>query len=102
MPGPPPTAQHGSGSRYRYGCRCAECRAAHTEESAHWRYERDFGTGAPRGPEWRREVLRSLKTTGSVITTAKTLGVTHQAIYGAALAVPEFGEQLEKLTAPRD
>jgi transposase-like protein len=101
-PGPPPTAEHGTDSRYRYGCRCTDCRIAHAEESARWKRERTFGPGAPMGPDVRREILRLLKTNRSVIATAKELGITHQKIYGACKALPEFGERVDELTRAAD
>lgn len=102
MPGPPATAQHGTDSRYRYGCRCSDCREAHADASARWKFEKRYGDGAPLGPKVRARILTSLRTTRSVPTTAKKLGLTHQAIYGAALAIPEFGDQVAELTAPED
>lgn len=103
MPGGrPQTAPHGTDSRYGNGCRCPDCREAHAEVSSQWRFEREFGEGAPRGPKWRRDVLRSLAKTRNVIETARELETTHQAIYAAARAVDEFGEQVTKLTAPKE
>jgi WhiB family transcriptional regulator, redox-sensing transcriptional regulator len=32
-----PTPGHGTGGRYRYGCRCDECREAHRAETAGYR-----------------------------------------------------------------
>lgn len=98
MPGPTPTAQHGDDARYRRGCRCTDCRIAHAEESARWKFERRFGDGAPMGPQARSRILTSLRQTHSVIATAKALGLTHQSIYGACQAIPEFGEQVDELT----
>lgn len=98
MPGPAPTAGHGDDARYRRGCRCTGCRIAHAVESTRWRHERRYGDGAPMGPEVRSRILTSLLTTRSVIVTAKAVGVTHQAIYAACVALPQFGEQVDELT----
>jgi hypothetical protein len=102
VPGPPATAQHGDTARYRSGCRCTDCRIAHAEESALWKFERRYGDGAPMGPAVRSRVLTSLRETKSVIATAKALGLTHQAIYGACKAIPEFGDQVDELTRARN
>lgn len=97
-PGRPATAQHGDDARYRAGCRCTDCRIAHNEVSQEWKRERNFGPGGPMGPEVREKVLRVLKKNHSVIATAKELGITHQKIYGACKALPEFGDQVDELT----
>lgn len=102
MPGLPVTAQHGDPSRYRRGCRCTDCRIGHAEDTARWKHERLYGDGAPMGPKVRAQILASLRTTRSVIATAKTLGLTHQAIYGACKAIPEFGDQVDELTRAVD
>lgn len=102
MPGPAPTAQHGDDARYRSGCRCTECRIAHAEESKRWKHELKYGDSGPMGPAVRDKILRLLATNRSVIATAKALDLTHQAIYGACQAIPEFGDQVDELTAPRD
>lgn len=96
------TAPHGSPSRYRSGCRCSECRVAHNEDTTAFRDNRKYGPGGPRGPQWRKQVLESLAKTGSVIDTAKELGVSHQAIYGAAVAIAEFGEKVDQLMQAQD
>jgi hypothetical protein len=96
--GRPSTARHGDDSRYRAGCRCTDCRIAHSEESLRWKHEARYGPGAPFGPDVRAEILRLLKRNRSVITTAKALNLTHQSIYGACKALPEFGEQVDELT----
>ena len=98
MPGPPATAEHGDPARYRRGCRCTDCRIAHAEESARWKFERRFGDGAPMGPAVRSRILTFLCETCSVIDTAKAFGLTHQSIYGACQAIPAFGEQVDELT----
>jgi len=98
MSGPPATAQHGDPARYRRGCRCTDCRIAHAEESARWKFEKRFGDKGPMGPKVRAEILVSLRTTKSVRDTAAALGLTHQAIYGACQAIPEFGDQVDELT----
>jgi 1,6-anhydro-N-acetylmuramate kinase len=102
MPGPVPSAAHGTDSRYGSGCRCTDCRTAHAEASAAWKFERRFGDGAPMGPKVRSRILTSLRKTRSVIATAKALELTHQSIYGACAAIPEFGEQVDELTRARD
>lgn len=102
MPGPPATALHGDDARYRRGCRCTDCRIAHAEESARWKQERRYGDGAPMGPQVRSQILASLRATRSVVATAKELGLTHQAIYGACQAIPEFGEHVDELTQAED
>jgi hypothetical protein len=99
MPGPQQTAGHGTPTCYRRGCRQAECRAAHGEESQRLRREKQYGDGGPMGPKVRRDVLQSLKHTKSVMETAMALGLTPQAIYAAAKIVPEFGEEVFTLTA---
>lgn len=101
-PGPTASAPHGSDSRYSYGCRCTDCRIAHAEESVRWKHERLYGDGAPMGSKVRAEILRLLATNRSVMATAKALGITHQKIYGACKALPEFGEQVDELTRARN
>lgn len=96
------TAPHGHDSRYRAGCRCAECRAAHAEESKTRRQEKTYGKGGPMGPEMRRRILTSLAKTGNVVATASKLGITWQSIHRAAKALPEFGERVDELTAAQD
>jgi hypothetical protein len=98
MPGPAATAQHGDDARYRAGCRCTDCRIAHTEVSRRWKHEQRYGPGAPLGPEVRAKILQLLKKNRSVIATAKALDLTHQSIYGACKALPDFGEQVDELT----
>jgi hypothetical protein len=100
MPGPTPTAEHGTTSRYRYGCRCSECRDAHSEASLRLKRDHRYGEDGPMGPKVRKQILRALKRTRSVPRTAEQLGMTHQAIYGACVAVPDFAEQVRLLTAP--
>lgn len=39
-PGRPRSAQHGSSSRYRSGCRCRKCSKAHAADVAAWRASR--------------------------------------------------------------
>jgi hypothetical protein len=54
------------------------------------------------GPKVRSKILTSLRTTRSVIATAKALGLTHQAIYGACKAIPDFGDRVNELTRAKD
>jgi len=100
--GRPATADHGSDSRYSYGCRCTDCREAHTVESERWKHERRYGSGGPLGPDVRTEILRLLKRNRSVMATAAALGFTHQAIYGACKALPDFAEQVDEATRAPD
>lgn len=48
-PTPPPKVTHGTASKYRYGCRCAPCTAAHSERYAKWARSYFEKTG-----EWNR------------------------------------------------
>lgn len=102
MPGPPSTAQHGNDARYRRGCRCTDCRIAHAEVSAAWKFERRYGDGAPLGPSVRSRILASLRKTKSVPVTAKAMGLTHQAVYAACKAIPEFGDKVDELMRAQD
>lgn len=102
MPGPTASAEHGTDTRYGYGCRCADCRIAHADVSREWKFQRRYGDGASMGPAVRSRVLTSLRTTRSVPDTAKALGLTHQAIYAACGAIPEFGDQVDELTRAKD
>lgn len=100
--GRPSTADHGSTSRYRAGCRCPLCRAAHAAEKQQYAVQRNYGVGSPMGPQVRRSVLRSLRAGLTVAQAAAENGVTHQMVYGACKAVPEFGEQVDELTRATD
>lgn len=90
---------HGGATAYRCGCRCAECRRFHAKESQQYKWMLRFGPGAPMGPEVRERILEALRRTGSVMDAAAEIGVKHQAIYGAARAVPGFGILVDELTA---
>lgn len=93
------TAEHGTASRWRAGCQCAACTAAHNEDTrarraearAQWWQDREgpllaeVAEGAPYG-----EVLRGH-------------GVTAQAITGHRRRSPEFARALDvALLAGRD
>ncbi len=101
MPGPAPTAEHGSAAKYRSGCRCTPCRGAHAKEHQAKRDTR-FEPGAPMGPEVRGRILELIAGGSTVKAAAAELGLTHQAVYGAAKALPAFGEQINRLTISKD
>jgi hypothetical protein len=50
-------------------------------------------------PAVRAEILQLLGEGHSVKAAAVAVGTTHQAVYGAAKALPEFGRAIERLTA---
>lgn len=89
---------HGGPTAYRYGCRCTDCRRFHSEQSGEYKWMLRFGPEGPMGPEVRERILDALRRTGSVTKAAVEVGVKHQAIYGAARAVPGFGILVNELT----
>jgi hypothetical protein len=98
--GRPRTAGHGTDSRYGAGCRCGPCRAAHAEASTAYKRDQRYGPGGASGPEVRARILALLEAGRTVAQAACELGITHQQIYGAAQALPDFGARIAELTAP--
>ena len=54
------------------------------------------------GPDVRERVLALLADGLAVSAAAARLGLTHQAVYGAAAALTDFGERIAALATPED
>jgi hypothetical protein len=83
-----------SDSRYRAGCRCSTCRAAHADVAATYRRQELYGDSGPLGPNVRTRIVAELRAGRAVMAAAATVGVTYQRVYAAMRALPEFGEQV--------
>jgi hypothetical protein len=83
---------------YRLGCRCADCRKGKADDTRARRHEALYGDGGPMGPKVRKGLLAALRRGESVVTAATALGISHQQVYAAARAVPEFGAKIDELT----
>jgi hypothetical protein len=90
---------HGTGTGYRYGCRCAKCRLCHSKEQRKRRWMLRYGPGGPMGPEVRERIIEALRRSGSMDDVVAEVQVKHQTIYSAARAVPDFGILMNQLTA---
>lgn len=100
--GRPSSAEHPSATHYRNGCRCVGCRTAHADAKAQRTLETRYGADGPMGPEVRRDVVKRLRSGLTVAQAAAELNVSHQLIYAACKAIPEFSEQVDELTRARD
>lgn len=83
-------------SRYRNGERDDDARAAHSAESASWRYdiaEVVFSV------EDQQELLARLRAGWALPAAAASVGMRYQAIYGRAKWDSSFHEQLEAVLA---
>ena len=91
--------QHGVAG-YRAGCPCTVCRTGRAELAAKERHTARYGPDGPVNAAVRRRVLEHVKRGCTVQDAAARVGLTHQAIYGAARALPAFGAQLDAAIRP--
>jgi hypothetical protein len=80
---------------YRAGCPCSVCRSSRAEAAAAKRHTERYGPTGPLNATVRRRVLQLVRSGHTVQVAAERVGVSHQAIYGAARALPQFGSQLD-------
>lgn len=98
-PGPPPTAQHGTPSRWRKGCRCDQCSRAHLDDQATYIHDTAMRRWIPLGP-----ALCALLESGYIYRDALIqVGVTAQAVTAHRRRDPQFSARLDQaLIAGRD
>ena len=87
-------AEHGTTSRYRHGCRCWECRQVHTDDTIEWRRGRLYGPDGPVSPTVRARIIAAVRHGATVGQAATGVGLSHQRVYAAVRALPEFGAEL--------
>lgn len=85
---------------YRAGCPCSVCRSSRAKEAAGRRADERYGRDGPVNATVRRRVLQLVRRGHSVPAAAAAVGLTHQAIYGAARALPRFGSDLDAALRP--
>lgn len=96
----PRTADHGTPARWRTGCRCSDCLAAHNAES---RDLRRHAADRALPPAARRRILAAVRRGRSMTQAADAAGVTAQAIWGRARVDAGWRDQLNQaLVAGRD
>jgi len=90
---------HGTAAGYRYHrCRCPDCREYHRAEMAALRHAKLYGDGGPMSPAVRGRILDAVVGGASVLAAAAAVGVSHQRVYAAARALPDFGVDLNAAT----
>ncbi len=92
-------APHGTSARWHSGCRCTQCRAAHSDTKRAWRRAR----ARKRLPlEVRQQLVEAIYAGQPFRTVLRDLGLTPNQVWGLTKTDQEWSAELEAaLTATR-
>lgn len=86
-----PVSEHGSVSRYRAGCRCAACVAAHNQQTTEDREAARRAWWADR----ETPLIEAVSAGGTYHEVLEAQGITAQAVTGHRRRSPEFADALD-------
>lgn len=93
---PRPRADHGTDGRYKAGCRCTRCTAAHQEALQDYRHRKLYGDGAVMGPQVRQRIINAVLAGSSLSQAAASVALSRQRVSAARAALPEFDTQIDE------